>query len=94
MRTSVYTVLRMGTGRLAPTSEQVLSPETSEREKKFQTELELWGQQVKWEAQLEACRGTGVLVFGGIEAQLRRVSEQVTREAQEKQKRSRNQVQL
>ena len=76
------------------TSEQILSPETREREKKIQTELELWGLQVKKDAQLEASRGKGSLTLGGIEAQLRRISEQVTREAQEKHKRARSQVQL
>jgi hypothetical protein len=74
--------------------EQILPPETWEREKKLQTELELWRQQVKKEAQLEASRGKGSLTLGGIEAQLRRISEQVTREAQEKQKRNRSHIQL
>jgi hypothetical protein len=92
MHISLYSAIRIRTGAIpAPT---VLSPETREREKKMQTELELWQQQVKKEAKLEAGRGTGSLVFGGVEAQLRRVSEQVTREAQEKQKRARSQVQL
>jgi hypothetical protein len=54
--------------------------------------MELWRQQVKKEAQLGASRGIGSLVFGGVEAQLRSVSEQVTREAQEKLKRVRSQV--
>jgi hypothetical protein len=94
MYTSLYSAIRIRTGAIpAPTGEQVLSPETREREKKIQIELELWQQQVKREAQLEAGRGTGSLVLGGVEAQLRRVSEQVTHEAQEKQKQARRQVQ-
>jgi hypothetical protein len=79
--------MRIGVGvRPATIGEQVLSPETREREQKLQTELELWRQQVKKEAQLEASRGKGSLAFGGVEAQLRRISEQVTREAQERQR--------
>jgi hypothetical protein len=74
--------------------EQFLSPETREREKKIQTELELWALQVKKDAQSEASRGKGAVVFGSAEAQLRRLSEQVTREAQEKRKKARIQVQL
>ena len=92
MRTSLYQALRSRAGRPATTGEQVLSPETWERERKLRMKLELWGEQVKKEAQLEASRGTGVLTFGGVEAQLRKVSEQVTREAQEKQLRARRQV--
>ena len=94
MRTSLYQVLRIRAVRPVTTDEQVLSLETREREKKLQTELELWCQQVKKEALLEACRGTGVVTLGGVEAQLKRVSEQVTHEAQEKLKLARSRVQL
>ena len=92
MRTSLYQALRSRAGRSVITDEQVLSPETWEQERKLRMKLELWGEQVKKEAQLEASRGTGVLTFGGVEAQLRSVSEQVTREAQEKQQSARHQV--
>lgn len=92
MHTSLYQALRTRAEITVTTGEQARSPEIREREKKLQTELELWCQQVKMEAKLEASRGTRVLIFGGIEAQLRRVSEQVTHEAQERQKRARTQV--
>ena len=95
MHTSLYTVIRIRvSARPAATGEQVLSAETRERERKLQTELVLWEQQVKKEAQLEACRGKGTLAFGGVESQLRRISEQVTHEAQEKKRSIRNQIQL
>jgi hypothetical protein len=95
MYTSLYRAVRSRVGaRLGLMGEPFLSPETREREKKIQTELELWGLQVKREAQFEASRGTGSLAFGGVEAQLKRVSEQVTREAQEKRRKASSQVPL
>ena len=81
MRRSWYRIKRNGT-QVSP----VLSAETREREQKYQTELEMWRQQVKMEAQQEAGRGKGSLALGGIEALLRKISEQVTREAQERRK--------
>jgi hypothetical protein len=84
MRTSWYRIKRKGTQ--AKTSQQVLSTETREREQKLQTELDLWRQQVKKDAQLEASRGKGSLSLGGIEALLRKISEEVTIEAQERQR--------
>ncbi len=81
MRTLWYSAKRNGTQ--VSIGKQVLSAATREREQKLQTEFELWEQQVKKEAQLEAGRGQGALALGGIEALLKRISEQVTREAQE-----------
>lgn len=77
MRTSWY--------RTMSTYKQVLSAETREKEQKFQTELDLWRQNVKKDAQLEAGRGKGSLSLGGIEALLKRISEEVTIEAQKRQ---------
>jgi hypothetical protein len=59
-----------------------------ESEKKEQTEREVWEQKVKKDAQADASKGKGSVTLGGVEAQLKRLSEQVTRDAQEKQKRS------
>ena len=73
-------------GARVSTDQQVLSVETREREQKVQTELDLWRQQVKTEAKQEAGRGKGTLSLGGIEALLKRVSEEVTIEAQERQR--------
>lgn len=92
MRILWYKAKRNGTQ--ASTGKQFLSAATMEREQKIQTELELWGQQVKMDAQSVASRGKGALALGGIEALLRKISEQVTREAQEKLKKARSQVQL
>ena len=80
MRTSWYRAQRDGTK--VSIGQQVLSAATMEREQKLQIEFELWEQQVRKDAQLEACRGQGALALGGIEALLWRISEQVTREAQ------------
>jgi len=68
------------------TVKQVLSAEIKAREQKTQTEQDIWRQQVKKEAKLEAGRGRGSLSLGGIEALLRRISEEVTIEAQKRRK--------
>lgn len=85
MRTSWYRIKRRNGTHLG-TVKQVLSAEIRTREQKIQTEQDLWRQQVKKEAQLEAGRGKGSLSLGGIEALLRRISEEVTIEAQERRK--------
>jgi len=84
MRTSWYRAKRNGTH--LSTVKQVLSVGTREREQKIQTEQDLWRQQVKKEAKLEAGRGRGSLSLGGIEALLRRISEEATIEAQKRRK--------
>ncbi len=95
MYTSLYRAMRIRGGAASGSmAEQFLSPEVREREKQIQTELELWGLQVRKEAQFEASRETGSLAFGGVEAQLKRVSEQVTRDAQEKRRKASSQAQL
>jgi len=84
MRTSWYRIKR--NGAQVSTGKQVLSAETREREQKIQAEFDLWRQQVKQEAKHEVGRGKGSLSLGGIEALLKRISEEVTIEAQERRK--------
>jgi hypothetical protein len=57
-----------------------------EEVKRAQTEFEIWEQQVRQDARYEAGKKGGPLVLGGTEAQLRKISEDITREAQEKNK--------
>ena len=61
---------------------------TEEREKQIQTDVEAWGWKVQEDALQEAARREGPPALGSIEVQLKRVSEQVTRQAQEKYKRT------
>jgi hypothetical protein len=57
------------------------------RNEKKQAEVEIWARSVQQEALGEAGKKVGTLTLGDLEAQLKKVSEQVTREAQEKQER-------
>jgi len=59
---------------------------TEEREKQIQTDIEAWRWKVQEDALQEAARREGPPALGSIEVQLKRVSEQVTRQAQEKYK--------
>jgi hypothetical protein len=52
-----------------------------------QVEFEIWEQHVRRDARSEAAKKGGPLALGSIEAQLKRISEEVTRRAQEKNKR-------
>ncbi len=61
---------------------------TEEREKQIQTDVEAWGWKVQEDALQEAARREGPPALGSIEVQLKRISEQVTRQAQEKYKRT------
>jgi hypothetical protein len=61
---------------------------TEEREKQIQTDIEAWGWKVQEDALQEAAQGGGPPALGSIEVQLKRVSEQVTQQAQEKYKRT------
>jgi hypothetical protein len=61
---------------------------TEEGEKENQTGLEAWGWKVQEDALQEAARRGGPPALGSIEVQLKRVSEQVTQQAQEKYKRT------
>lgn len=60
--------------------------ETEGREKEIQTKVEEWEWKVQEDALQEAARRGGSLALGSIEIQLKRVSEQVTHQAQEKYK--------
>ncbi len=60
--------------------------EMKEKGKRIQTEAEAWGRKVQEGALQEAARREGAPRLGGLEAQLKRLSEQVTRQAQEKYK--------
>ncbi|HEY4387723.1 MAG TPA: hypothetical protein VGN34_24995 [Ktedonobacteraceae bacterium] len=57
-------------------------------EKKAQSEVGAWEQQVQEDALREAGSKEGPLHMRSIEAQLRQLSDQVTREAQERRERS------
>ena len=61
---------------------------TGEREKENQTGVEAWRWKVQEGALQEAARRGGPPALGSIEVQLKRVSEQVTQQAQEKYKRT------
>jgi hypothetical protein len=61
---------------------------TEEKEKENQTGVEAWGWKVQEGALQEAARRGGPPALGSIEVQLKRVSEQVTQQAQEKYKRT------
>jgi hypothetical protein len=76
------------TGAEKRTSGSVPRTATEEREKENQTEVERWGWKVQEGALQEATRRGGPPALGSIEAQLKRISEQVTRQAQEKYKRT------
>ena len=84
MYTSSYRVKQ--SSRQVSAGKRLLFSETQENEKGQQTELELWEQKVKKEALSEACKRKNCVAFGGIEAQMRRISEQVTHDAQERRK--------
>jgi hypothetical protein len=60
------------------------SPERTQKDKKVQTEIEVWEQHVQQDALVEARTKQKALALGDIEAQLRKVSEEVTRAAQER----------
>lgn len=57
-----------------------------EKEKRIQTEVEAWGWKVQEGALQEAARREGAPALGSLEIQLKRLSEQVTRQAQKKYK--------
>jgi hypothetical protein len=61
---------------------------TEEREKQIQTDVEAWGWKVQEDALQEAARREGPPALGSIEVLLKRVSDQVTQQAQEKYKRA------
>jgi hypothetical protein len=61
---------------------------TEEREKHIQTHLEAWRWKVQEDALQEAVRRDGPLARGGLEAQLKRISEHVTQQAQEQYQRT------
>ena len=56
----------------------------TQKDKKVQTEIEVWEQHVHQDALAEVRTKEKTLRLGDIEAQLRKVSEEVTRAAQEK----------
>jgi hypothetical protein len=60
------------------------STERTQKDKKVQTEIEVWEQHVQQDALAEARTKEKTLTLGDTEAQLRKVSEEVTRAAQEK----------
>jgi hypothetical protein len=62
--------------------------ETEEREKQIQTDVEAWGWKVQEDALQEAARREGPPALGSIEVLLKRVSDQVTQQAQEKYQRA------
>lgn len=61
-----------------------VSSTVAEANKKMQTELDLWREAVHEDALHAAAQRGGPITFGGVEAMLRLVSEQVTRAAQER----------
>jgi hypothetical protein len=63
-------------------------PRTTTEERENQTEVERWGWKVQEWALQEAARRGGPPALGSIEIQLKRISEQVTRQAQEKYQRT------
>ena len=66
-------------------NEHLPHPQMEEKQKQVQTEIEEWKWSTQQHARHEAGKRQGPLALGNIEAQLKRLSEQVTRTAQEKQ---------
>ena len=68
-----------------PFDKDMSTSDAEEKAKKVQTEIEEWSWNTHHDAHQEASKRQGSLALGSIEAQLRRLSEQMTRQAQEKQ---------
>ncbi len=62
-------------------------PEKIEVDQQAQVTYEVWEQSVQQDALHEASHRDGAMTFGGIEIYLKRISEQITRAAQEKRSR-------
>lgn len=67
-----------------PAREHFPHPQIEDEEKKVQTEIEEEKWSIQQGAKLEARKRQSPLIVGSAEAQMKRLSEEVTRQAQEK----------
>ena len=87
MRNTLYNEIHTGAARHASRPFSLLEPtliESEVKDGKTQTERVLWTWKVHEVALHEASQREGMLIIGGNEPLLKKVSEEVTRKAQEK----------